>query len=636
MKEVHEVKRVQGLGIRVQSLIYNLSSLIVKKLHIGLILLFPLLLQAQGTIIFSKPGGRYDHTFFLKLQCDHPSYHIHYTINGGTPTASSPRYEASVLLNASLQSSSCIYKIKLGPDTVCSIPEEITKAIVIRAAAFDDAGVRVSPVVTQTYFISDLDCGLPNLPVVSICADSAALFDYTTGILVPGIHFDDADPRWTGNYYMSGREWERLCNVEYYDTGNNGFNQEAGLRTHGGNGRRYDQKGLKIYAREEYGKKRFTHKIFDDCEVTRFKHLVLKPFRCAWTNAGIQNHLSYLIARNLDIDVLASRPVVMFLNGEYWGIYFIQEKADERYLENHYDIDSEEFNVIGNWFGLLDAGDVTGFLDFMDFVESADLSDSTQYHQLEEKMDINNFIDYQLLEIFIANEDWPANNMRCWQVLDRKWRWIFYDGDGCFRKLYGHLFGNATSESTQFWPTNAQSTLLFRGLLQNKTFRKQFVNRFNDLSNTYFSYRYTGNYLRDIHDQIQDEIPRQADRFGLPTSAGSWEYGIRDVDNFLQQRLQVMTDSLRVFFNLPEDSPHINTEVTIFPNPSSGHFNLLFQSEEFGLEKVIIKDMSGRTCYVNTFFYDEGENIIPVRCNLRSGTYIVTVGKVSKKLVIAR
>ena len=608
----------------------------MKKLLTGIILLFPLLLQAQGTITFSKPGGRYEHTFFLTLRCDHPSYQIHYTTNGATPTANSPCYYAPFLLKTSHQSSSCIYKIKLGPDTVCQIPEKVTKAIVIRAAAFDEAGTRVSPVTTQTYFIRDLECGLPDLPVVSICADSADLFDYMTGILVPGTHFDTADPRWTGNYYMSGREWERLCNVEYYDTGNNGFNQAAGLRTHGGNGRRYDQKGLKIYAREEYGKKRFTYKIFEDCGVTQFKHLVLKPFRCAWTKAGVQNYLSYLIARNLDVEVLATRPVVLFLNGEYWGIYFIQEKADERYLENHYPIQSEEFNIIGSWVGVLEAGDVTGFLDLMEFVESADLSDSTLYHQLEDKMDIDNFIDYQLLEIFLANEDWPANNMRCWQALDSKWRWIYYDGDGCFRKLYGHLFGNATSESTQLWPTNAESTLLFRRLLQNKTFRKRFVNRFNDLSNTYFSYRYTGNYLRDVHNQIQDEIPRQAERFGLPTSAVSWKNGIRDVDDFLQKRLQVMTDSLKVFFNLPEEFQHFNPEITLFPNPSSGCFNLLFQSEEFGLVKIHIKDMQGRTCYTNTLFYDEGKNTIPVRCNLRGGTYVVTIGKVSKKLVIAR
>ena len=634
MKEVHEVKRVQGLGIRVQSLISNLSSLIVKKLHIGLILLFPLLLQAQGTIIFSKPGGRYDHTFFLKLQCDHPSYHIHYTINGGTPTVSSPLYSAPVLLNASHQSSSCIYKIQQGPSADYYIPDTIIKAIVIRAAAFDNAGTCVSPVVTQTYFIRDLGCTLPNLPVVSICADSLALFDYLTGILVPGVYFNPDDPDWSGNYHMSGREWERNCNVEYYEPDNTGFNQRAGLRTHGAKSRKDVQKGLKIYAREEYGKKRFTHKIFDNCEVNSFKHLVLKPFMSAWTAAGLQNYLSYLVARNLDLDVLATRPVVLFLNGEYWGIYFIQEKSDERYLENHYNLDSEMFNVIGNWTGMVEAGSGEGFQELMDFAAIADFSDDEQYRRVSDMMDIHNFIDYQIMELFSANSDWPANNMRCWQAPGYKWRWFFFDGDACFTYPNAKSFKNATDEGDREWPTNALSTQLFRALLQNDTFQNQFIFRFNQLLKTNFTYNQICPQLNGIRNEIKPEIKNQIHRFHEPVNEFTWVNAVNNMEKFLKKRSDIILQQMTDFFGIQ------NIELksfALYPNPASDHVWLKFIAAHAAFMPIFIMDLKGSIYYdAQLYCFQEGENIIRLDFDLPSGVYLVKAGGRSMKMVVSR
>ena len=135
-----------------------------------------------------------------------------------------------LMLSDSLKSHSDIYKILISPEDDFYLPDSVIKGIVIRAAAFNNQGDRVSPVVTQSYFIKSLNCDLHNFSVVSICADSLALFDYDTGIMVPGAFLDPNDPQWTGNYYQEGRSWERLCNVEYYTTGNEGFNQQAGLR----------------------------------------------------------------------------------------------------------------------------------------------------------------------------------------------------------------------------------------------------------------------------------------------------------------------------------------------------------------------------------------------------------------------
>ena len=606
----------------------------MKRLFLSFLLLFPLVLWAQwDEVVFSQKGGVYDNPFSVSLQCANPQYSIHYTLNGSMPTISSPVYLQPFLLGSHLYSNSNIYTIPTAPENHIYMPESVLKAIVIRAAAFDADGNRVSPVVTQSYFIKSLNCDLHHLPVVSLCADSAALFDQDSGILVPGVHFNPENPEWTGNYYESGREWERLCNVEYYGPGNGGFNQQAGLRTHGGNGRRHQQKGLKIYAREEYGKKRFVYKIFDDCDVIGFKHLALKPFVSAWNESGLQDCLSGRIGRNLDLDVLAARPVVLFLNGEYWGIYYIQERSDDRYLENHYDIEPDDCVIVGNWWGLPEAGDPANFNALMDWVENADLSDSTSYSYIESQIDIHNFIDYQIYEIFSANTDWPVNNMRCWQSDGRKWRWIYYDGDACFLYPSFDGFAHATSESTQEWPTNAHSTLMFRKLLQNKPFQQQFITRYNELSNRHLAYNYTGRHLHDLQSEIENEISRQSQRFGVPKNMLSWKSDCKVVDKFLKQRPDIMYEHIRDFFHLNDDP--VPVSFVVFPNPASKQLNLLFSSDHFGMMEVKIVNLLGQCCYYHIYAYEEGNNSIQIDVQaLRAGTYILITDGNRTKIVI--
>ena len=601
-----------------------------KQLTIILLLLSPILLWAQNDeVVFSHKGGVYADAFSVALSCQNPTHHIRYTLNGATPDASARLYTNALQLDRSMVSSSDIYKIQVSPEEEAYYPETVMKAIVIRAAVFDASENRVSKVITQSYFIKSLGCEIHDLPVVSICADSLSLFSYDTGIMVQGAHLDPENPQWTGNYYENGREWERCINVEYYAIDNKGFNQQAGLRTHGGNGRRFAQKSFKIYAREEYGKKRFKYKIFDDCDVTSFKHLVLKPFKSAWTQAGLQNYLTCLLARNFNLDQLACRPVVLFLNGEYWGIYFVQEKPDERYLENHYDVDPETPNIISNWFGQVDAGQNTTFLELMDFASVADLSCDEAYRQMSEKIDIDNFIDYQIYEIWTANVDWPANNMRCWQVPGQKWRWFFFDGDACLQSADIDSYLYATDDGDAFWPSNATSTLLFRALLKNDDFRKRFLTRLKAVNQSLLNYDNTKKILRDAVDLVKKEIPNQVKRFNFPVDVGEWEARCLDIDDFLRLRQKAVEKQTKRYFNLSDD-----VDFVCYPNPSSnGWVNIRFVADDNIFNDVVIYDINGKCVFRDSLLSVGGEEL-PVSHQLSSGVYVLKIGPYSKKIVV--
>ena len=166
-------------------------------------------------VTFSTPGGFYDNPFELTLSCNQRDKVIHYTTNGNTPTANDPVFGEPLLLGESLYSHSDIYTILDCPESMWFMPTSVQKCIVIRAAAFDENGSLSGKVTTNTYLIKSLGCDTHGLPAVSICADSLDLFDYERGIFVPGAYQDPSNPEGTGNYYQSGREWERPMNFEF-------------------------------------------------------------------------------------------------------------------------------------------------------------------------------------------------------------------------------------------------------------------------------------------------------------------------------------------------------------------------------------------------------------------------------------
>ena len=582
-------------------------------------------------VTFSTPGGFYDNPFELTLSCNQRDKVIHYTTNGNTPTANDPIYREPLLLGESLYSHSDIYTILDCPESMWFLPTSVQKCIVIRAAAFDENGSLSGKVTTNTYLIKSLGCDTHGLPAVSICADSLDLFDYERGIFVPGAYQDPSNPEGTGNYYQSGREWERPMNFEFYETDNRGVNQQAGLRTHGGNGRKLQQKCVKIYAREEYGKKRFKHPFFETIPDSSFKHLILKPFTSSWTQSGINDYVSNQIASRLDLETLASRPVALYLNGEYWGIYYIHERPDEHYLEDHCHIDINGINLIEDWEGTCEAGSNLNFLILYDFIANNDLADPDAYSYVASQIDISNFIDYQIFEIFSANLDWPANNMRCWQEGNGPWRWIFFDGDiGLITKEYD-AFANATYDGPSTYPASSTSTLFLRKLLENESFKVAFLNRFNQLLHSAFAYETTKPLKDKAFEKLEGEIPNQVARFHNPDSLQLWEQHMDGIDAFLSLRERHVVRQMQEYFYSDSYSFTIDA---LFPSPAQSEIHILTNFDKTTLTTIQIIDLKGRIRWSAEHVFGAGvfELVLPI--HLPSGVYILRIGDTTRKFVV--
>ena len=590
--------------------------------------------QTEEKVVFSAPGGFYETSFPLSLECLSDLHHVRFTTNGTTPNADSRLYEQPLWLDTNLYSHSDIYTIQICPEDLFYLPDSIQHCIVIRAAVFDENDSCVSKTFTNSYLIRDLDNIDTQLGMLSICADSLALFDFETGILVPGVHWDSTAPHGTGNYYQRGREWERLAHVEFYEPDDTThINQNCGLRTHGAISRIFPAKGLKIYARDEYGKKRFKHRFFNDTPIESFKHLTLKAFAVFWPYSGINNYLSTQIALQLGIEGAHSRPVVVFLNGEYWGVYFLQEKTDERYLEDYYNTNIENCNIIENWYGKIGHGSNDNFLQMMQWLKDADLADDSNYEEIRRLIDLDNFIDYVILETYIGNYDWPGNNMRCWQEGNGPWRWIFFDGDYAFIREDFDAFENLTYTGPYTGSNNTQATLLFRKLMTNPHFVGQFSSRINELCQGLLQYDSIAPLIQSITQTLEPEISRQTNRFGRPTSLNAWYYGNSIVDHYLQQRTENYLNGFRQFVQTLFNEEFQMQQMACFPNPAN---NVLFVETCHGASlpaktEYLITNPIGQTLlqgHITSEILQINIESLPV------GMYFITVGTTTQKFVV--
>ena len=585
-------------------------------------------------VVFSAHGGFYESSFPLSLECLSNLHHVRYTTNGSTPNAASHLYEQPLWLDQNLYSHTDIYTILTSPPDLFYLPDSVQHCIVIRAAVFDENDSCVSKTFTHSYLIRDLENIDTQLPMLSLCADSLDLFDYETGIFVPGVHWDSTASHNTGNYYQKGREWERIANVEYYEPNDTAcVNQCCGLRTHGAISRIYPAKGMKIYAREEYGKKRFKHKFFDDTPLESFKHLVLKAFAVFWPHSGTNNYLSTQLALQLGLEGAHSRPVVVFLNGEYWGVYFLQEKTDEHFLEDHLNINLNSCNIIENWYGNFDYGNNHNFLQMMNWLSDADLTDDNNYEALCQLIDMDNFIDYVILETYIGNWDWPGNNMRCWQADDGPWRWIFFDGDYAFIREDFDAFENLMYIGPQTGSNSTQATLMFRKLISNPYFIERFSSRLNELCHGPLQYDSISPCFQSIKQTLEPDVPLQANRFGRPRSFDAWRYGNSLVDHYLQQRNTSYLASYNHFIQSLHNEEFITPDLACYPNPAK---DVLFVEMRHGTSlpdqnEYRITNMMGQTLLQGHITAE----IQPIHIgNLPAGMYFISFAGGTHKFVV--
>lgn len=469
---------------------------------------------------FSKEGGFYEEGFELTLRS--PGATIYYTLDGSTPNKNGIKY--------------------LG-----SIP--IKKTTVIRAKAYN--GKEKSKSITHSYFIDE---PYTTFPTVSIAITPSVLFDAETGLYVKGPNAIDSLWKKDGANFWSRKEV--LINTEFFEkNGKREFNSVSGFRLFGGMSRLFPQKSMTIVTRDRYGKKTIKHKVFGKKGLKKFKFLVLRNSGSDWGKSHFRDAFMTDLVDGWNLDVQDSRPAHVYLNGEYWGIYNIREKVNRYFIEGHHELDKDSIDLIEHR-GEVKRGSIKHYRRMLRYVKKNGLSDPSHFAYLKSQMDVDNFMDLQIAQIYFDNQD-AGGNIKFWraQRATGKWRWILYDTDWGFGLHSSKAFRNNslafhTKPDGPDWPNPPWSTFLLRNLLDNEEFKIEFINRFADRINTTFEPEKVVSKIDKYYNKYNREIDRHHDRWNL--SRDKWILHVNRMRRFARKRPEYMLQHLQDYFQAGE------------------------------------------------------------------------------------
>ncbi|MCW0483757.1 CotH kinase family protein [Gaoshiqia sediminis] len=496
-----------------------------------------LIIDEHLTPVFSQEGGIFNNSVTLSLSTANAGDTIYYTTDGSDPNLNSLFF--------------------INPITI-SEPTTI-RARIIKYGYFP------GKIITQSYY-PEYD---KSLPIVFVSTNPDNLWDYNTGIYVKGPNASPNFPYKGANFWQ---DWEKPAHVElYFPSGKSGFSIDAGLKIFGNYTRGYTQKSMAVYARSQYGDKNINCKLFDDKPIDKFESIIL---RSGGTDNFGENQFWGTLFRDrfianiglqMNLDAQAGFPCVVYLNGEYWGIHNIREKVNEHFLADNNGIDSDEINLLE-----LDSEIIYGsnehYREMMSFIYNNDMSFEGNYEYVKTQMDIDNYIRYNVIELFSYNDDWPGNNIKYWREnsAQSKWRWILFDVDTGFglwdpASVYTNSIAIALKPDGTDWPNPAWSTLLFRSLMQNESFKKRFINTFADHMNTTLLPQKVNPLVTNYANQIDDEIDAHTEKWG--SDYDIWLHNVDGIKNFADKRPSAMRKIMLEQFAIA-DTQIVNLNIT--------------------------------------------------------------------------
>ncbi|MDD3244135.1 MAG: CotH kinase family protein, partial [Eubacteriales bacterium] len=468
---------------------------------------------------FSAAGGYISEDTQISMTCPTEGAKIYYTTDGSRPGSSSQLYQGPITVNKSMS---------------------------LRAVAVADNRLD-SEVITATYLKETKH----DIPVVCISTAPAGLFDANNGIFADGPGYTEEFPHTGANYW---KDWERAINFEFYEAdGTLGVSFPAGIRVFGQYSRSEDQKSVSIHLRGAYGLSEVTYPFFRNYDVTTFSDLLLRTSGQDWVHTKFRDaFFAQAVKDTMDLDYMEYRPVAVYINGQYWGLYNLREKVNESYLENHHGVDGDNVDIIkGNKNAL--AGNANDFLALREYMKSHNLSDQAAYDYVSSVLDVENFMDYAIVETYFNNTD--TGNIKFWREKTDtgKWRMILFDLDwGIFPSTYKWNMIEEFFDPNGHGVGNNFYTHIQCGLLQNAAWKEAFLKRYAWHINNTFQPERLNALVDQMAAEIRTEMPRHIARWGKPTSTDSWEKQVTQLKQMLTEKRAITIEDLKETFSISD------------------------------------------------------------------------------------
>jgi len=602
---------------------------------------------------FNLPSGFYDDsTIELEIIKPAPEAIIYYTLDGSIPTVNSTVYEEPLTLKdrsdeENVYSANDNVSIKYN-----YVPtEKVKKANVIRTIAQLPDGT-LTNVVSGTYFVGlNKEKLYGNVPVISLISDPENLFDYEKGIYILGKGYDEwkSDPKnektesyqVQGNYSAKGKDSERPVTIEYIPASNTtaAFSHDMGIRIKGKASRNHNQKNFRLISREEYGKKNIKYELIPDNMrsdgkgiVSKYKSFVLRNGGNDFLLSKIRDNVLQDLVTNQLFETQQSDLSVVYLDGEYWGVYYVYEEYDDHYIANNYDIDSKNVVIVKSFSNLEDGTeeDYNAFREDIKFIQKNDMSIPDNYQKANNIMDIEGLSWFAAFQAFIECKDGflYGGNLAMWRTrepdssvpkADGKIRVMTYDieySTGIYENentaydinVFPELFNKNSAVA------NKNGSKLLVSLLKNEEFKSMFINHVCDIQNIIFNDKIVNSAIDEATAALLPLIDDNIKRFGFPP--GAYKAGKEPApEDHLKEKIEIFRTWIKmrktVFLNYVADA--FGFKPTIKVRVSSNNFQKGGFSINDGYEfnsKIFQQDYEG------SYF---GENVVYIHGKPTSG-----------------
>ena len=553
-------------------------------------------MEHDDDIIVSREDSFCAGDLVLELS-DAGGYPIYYTLDGSIPGFESGFYEDPIVFSATDEVQSCV----------------------LRARSYDESTGEWGDLFTRTYFYADSMETLQNrfsTYIVCLTSDPYNLYDYEYGIMVEGKIRDEYvnSPEYISgkltqpaNFTQQGRDWERDAFVEILSPdGERLIAQDAGMRIFGHASRQYYYKSFKLYARKAYGNDTFAYPFFadnthgaDQKVQDAYKRLVVRAHGFDKSVTLFREELFQTLCSQIEgIDSKSVAPVSVWLNGGYYNFEWLQEVYDDTYMEENYGLMQE-----GDYYqklalrankltlsiakGKTDSGDedeeeTVGTEEAEPVVETTDrtpeeeqaskdyhkmaeyaekdLTDDETFAELEQLVDIDNMIQYFAIETYIANWDWPLNNIKLYRYYsqnnvygtgrqDGRWRYLYYDMEAGF---------NIYNEEPEDWldiETVMEQNPLFGAVMKRPDMQEKFAKYIELCIKEYF----TEDRVRAAVEKLCGERDSElAESFAYKHSIDeSYTMNMDDVErnkeviyDFVEKRPEMMRQQIQELFGI--------------------------------------------------------------------------------------
>jgi len=458
----------------------------------------------------------------IELTCDEPDCTIRFTRDGSIPDENSELYLS---------------------------PFQIDTTTSIRAITFSN-DLYSSQSTTQTFFCNTMH----TLPILALTSEPDNFWEWENGIFILGPNGDPVYPHFGANFW---KDIEIPVHMEYFINRELVAKFDVGTKIHGGKAARSKPaKALRLLTDKNFESEGMNYSFFKNKNINNFRRLIIRNasgdfnythFRDAYLHR-------YFINEDLDLDVIAHQPIVLYINGTYWGVMNLREKIDQFYLKENYGMEKDSIDLLEEDLVVIE-GSKDEYLANYDFLVNNDLSIQSNFDIAEKYFDLNNLADYFIVQTYVNNTDFPNNNIKYWQPKKEggKWRYILFDMDVGMGR-YGWTVAHYDNFNWRLENADSNKFInIIKAYFDNKNYRNYFINRYADLMNTIFTPENFAKETENTIAEIDEEMKRHFLQWTWPGYDVWQEERIPGLFTFIEERPENQREFIRQYFELENE-----------------------------------------------------------------------------------